>query len=127
MLELISILEKVFAMHVPWHSESDKLQAMAAIQSAKNEIDPPVIEKLVPPAEVSQPDPTVTTADSSATDAAVSTTGVTTTAESANVTSPTTIPAPVIDANAGVNTAAVNEHAEPEYAPFPGSYTPPPA
>lgn len=128
MLELLNVLEKVFSMHVPWHSESDKLNALTAIQNARDEINPPLLEKLVPNEEPAPPFDNLTSADT-ATDPVAGTVDIVadTTTNAPSVTTSTTPDANVTDVNAAVNTAADNFVPDPEFTPFPGSYTPPPA
>lgn len=110
MLELLDVLEKVFSMHVPWHSENDKLGALSAIQNARDEINPPLLEKLVPNEDVMPVEPATT---------AVPVENVSPAAETVTVTTETT---PAADA-----ATADNFVPDPELTPFPGSYTPPPA
>lgn len=108
MLELLDVLEKVFSMHVPWHSESDKLNALTAIQNARAELNPEVPDKLVPNEDVMPVEP-----------ATVPVENVSPAAETVAVTTDTT---PAADA-----ATADNFVPDPEFTPFPGSYTPPPA
>lgn len=128
MLKLLTVLEDVMTRYIPWHSEAELRKALDTIAELRNEIS-----GIQTPAETTAAEPVNPTNVGSAD--TVTTPAVSTVAPVADSTTPvpsvieSTMPvANATDANATVNTAAIDAPhiQEPEMTPYPGSYTPPP-
>lgn len=135
MLELLNAIENVFRRYIPWHSEAEMLNSLKSIETLRGQLtnpEPITTEDTsitaAPAATLEPAHPPVTPVDSTAAGAADSNAGAPVT-DPANSTQETAAPVSTALADASIAVSPVEpvHISEPEWTPFPGSYTPPPA